>query len=143
MSALTARPAAPTSPRRIPVVAAALAATVAAVAAAEAVAAIGTAVGAAQTQQLAPGAIGFMTALGVTAGAVVWQVIIMRARTPARVLQRVVPATLLLSFLPDLALAAGGSPWSAVVTLMVAHVAVFAVAVPVLARGLGTRRRAA
>ena len=140
MSTLTSRPAAHTSPRRIPFVAATLTATVAAVAAAEAVAAIGTAVGAAQTQQLTPGAIGFMTVLGVVAGAVVWQVIIMRARTPERVLQRVVPAALLLSFLPDLALAAGGSPWSAVVTLMVAHVAVFAVAVPVLARSLGTSR---
>ena len=142
MSSLMARTAARTGTRRMPFLAAATAATVAAVAAAEAVAAIGKAAGAAHTQQLAPGAIGFMTALGVVVGAVVWQVIIMRTRTPERVLQRLVPAALLLSFLPDLALGAGGSPWSAVVTLMAAHVAVFAVAVPVLARGLGMSRRA-
>ena len=143
MSTLTARPAAHTRPRRLPAGIVTLAAAIAAVAAAEAVAAIGKALGAAHTQQLTPGAIGFMTVLGVVAGAIVWQVIIRRADTPARVLQRLVPATLLLSLLPDLALGAGGSPWSAVVTLMVAHVAVFAVAVPILARGLGTNRRAA
>ena len=143
MSILTTRPAAPTSPRRLPFVVTTLAATVAAVVAALAVAALGKALGAAETQQLTPGALGFMTVLGVVVGAVVWQVVLRRARTPERVLQRLVPAALLLSFLPDLALGIGGSPWSAVVTLMVAHLAVFAVAVPVLARGLGTSRRAA
>ena len=143
MSSLTARSAAPTSSRRIRFVLTTLAATIAAVVAAEAVAAIGKAVGAAETQQLTPGAIGFMTVLGVVASAVAWQVILRRARTPERVLQRLVPAALLLSFLPDLALGVSGSPWGAVVTLLVAHVAVFAVAVPVLARGLGTSRRAA
>ena len=143
MSTLTTRRTTQTSLRRIPFVVTTLAATVAAVVAALAVAALGKALGAAETQQLTPGAIGFMTVLGVVVGAVVWQVVLRRARTPERVLQRLVPAALLVSFLPDLALGAGGSPWSAVVTLMVAHLAVFAVAVPILARGLGTNRRAA
>ena len=143
MSTLTTRPTTQTSPRLLPFVVTTLAATVAAVVAALAVAALGKALGAAETQQLTPGAIGFMTVLGVVVGAVVWQVVLRRARTPERVLQRLVPAALLVSFLPDLALGAGGSPWSAVVTLMVAHLAVFAVAVPILARGLGTSRRAA
>ena len=143
MSTLTTRPTTQTSPRLLPFVVTTLAATVAAVVAALAVAALGKALGAAETQQLTPGAIGFMTVLGVVVGAIVWQVVLRRARTPERVLQRLVPAALLVSFLPDLALGAGGSPWSAVVTLMVAHLAVFAVAVPILGRGLGTNRRAA
>ncbi len=88
----------------------------------------------ASVKQLQPSAYLPLVVLGVIAGAVGWQVTSHRARHPRRTLSRLVPAVLAVSFVPDILLGVGGSPWSGVAALIVMHLAVAAVALPVYAR---------
>lgn len=122
--------AAPTSSRiRARAAVAAGIAAVGSVIAAEIVGIVGKAAGAAHVTQLTPAPLAMLTIIGVVVGTAAWVVI---GRRNPTLLTRLVPIVLVLSFIPDLALGAGGTAWSAVVTLMIAHAAVFAVTVPVL-----------
>lgn len=76
-----------------------------------------------------------LTVVGVLVGAVGWSVERAAAR-PRAVLRWLVPVTLTVLFVPDILLGLGGQPWSTVVTLMVMHVAVAAVAVAAYLRAL-------
>lgn len=55
---------------------------------------------------------------------------------PRQALRRLVPAVLIASFVPDLALGVSGSSWAGVAALMVMHLGVAAVALPWCARFL-------
>jgi hypothetical protein len=104
--------------------------------AAVAVAEIGKGLGAAHVQQLMPGPLIFLTVVGVAVATAVWIQISLRSHRPERLLARLVPVVLVVSWVPDVALGAGGKPWGAVATLMLAHLAVFAVAIPILMKFL-------
>jgi hypothetical protein len=77
---------------------------------------------------------GGFTAAGVIAGWIGWQLVRRRSDRPRRVLEVLVPAATLLSFVPDVALLTlkfiPDSSATAVVALMVMHVVVVAFAVP-------------
>ena len=77
---------------------------------------------------------GAFTAVGVIAGWIGWQIVRRRSARPRGVLTVLVPAAVLLSFIPDVALLAlkfiPDSSATAVVALMVMHVVVAAFAVP-------------
>jgi len=83
------------------------------------------------------------TVAGVLAGAAGWAVVRRRARRPAAVLRILVPAVVLVSLIPDLAVLLGdsmpGVNATGVLGLMVMHVVVAAVAVPALQRILPVR----
>ncbi len=83
-----------------------------------------------------------VVALVARAAGAPWETTTHRARDPRRTLSRLVPAVLLLSFLPDVLLGVSGSAWSGVAALMVMHLAVAAVALPVYARLLALPARA-
>jgi hypothetical protein len=72
--------------------------------------------------------------IGVVAGAVGWQQVRQRSADPRHLLARLVPAVLLVSFIPDLAVGAAGAlphtTWGGVAALMLMHLAVTAGAVP-------------
>jgi hypothetical protein len=80
------------------------------------------------------------TVVGVVVGGLVWRLITRRSARPARLLRRLVPTVVVLSLIPDvLVLAADSMPGTsvtAVVALMVMHVATAAVAVPAFQRFL-------
>jgi hypothetical protein len=89
--------------------------------------------------------------IGVAAGAIGWSQVRQRSADPRRLLARLVPAVLLLSFIPDLAVGAARSlphtTWGGVAALMLMHLAVTASAVPAYRhflplRGLTMARRA-
>ena len=105
--------------------------------------AVGKAAGAAHIHELTPTALGLLTVLGVVTGTFAWVVIGSRPNG-ARLVTILVPLVLALSFVPDVALGLTGTAWSGVLTLILAHIAVFAVTVPVLRRRLnpGTPRPA-
>ena len=70
--------------------------------------------------------------LGVLAGGLGWQLVRTRAARPGRLLSRLVPAVLLLSFIPDLLLGIThglDATWGGVAALMGMHVAVAVAAV--------------
>lgn len=81
------------------------------------------------------GAYAFLTVVGTLIAAAGWAAIRRWTRRPSAVLRWVVPAVLVVSFVPDLALlgndAQPGTSVLAVVALIVMHVNVAAVAVPV------------
>ena len=71
--------------------------------------------------------------VGVICGAIGWSIVRARTRHPDRVLTRLVPIVLLLSFVPDVLVgvtkALPGTTWTAVLGLMVMHLVVAACAV--------------
>lgn len=87
-------------------------------------------------QPLQFGAYAFLTVAGTLAGAAGWAAIRRWTRRPSAVLRWLVPAVLVVSFVPDLALlgsdAQPGTSGLAVVALIVMHVNVAAVTVPIL-----------
>ena len=73
-----------------------------------------------------------LTVIGTVLGAIGWVVVRRVATNPAGLLRWLVPVAVVVSFVPDLAILGGGTPGSgplAVVTLMLMHVVVAAVAV--------------
>ncbi|MFJ8025307.1 DUF6069 family protein [Streptomyces sp. NPDC096311] len=82
---------------------------------------------------LDPGSYIFLTAVGVIVGAVGWAVVRKRAKDPAALFRWLVPAVVVLSFIPDFFLFEDGGVVG-VLALLVIHVAVAVVAVPVYRR---------
>lgn len=98
------------------------------------VAAIAHAAGASsQLQALQLPTYTIFTVIGLLAGAAGWAIVRARARNPQRVLRVLVPAVVLVSFVPDVLVGAfGGLPgasWGGGVALMIMHVVVSSVAV--------------
>ena len=108
-----------------------LAAAIGSVVVVEIVALIGKAAGAPHVTQLQPGALAFLTIVGVAIATAAW-VVIGRRPNGEKLLRILVPAVLVVSILPDIALGANGTAWSAVVTLVIAHASVFVVTIPIL-----------
>ena len=83
-------------------------------------------------QGLTPGAYVTFTIVGVLIGAIGWA-LIRRTRSAKRVLSVLVPVVLVLSLIPDVALAAAGGSAALIagIALGVMHVVTVAVAVPV------------
>jgi hypothetical protein len=111
------------------------AATALAVAANAVIAAFAVAAGASATYgPLTFPAFASFTVLGMIAGWVGWSIVQRRARDPRRVLTVLVPAVVVVSFVPDLLLLGlgfiPGTTPAAVVALMAMHVVVAVVAVP-------------
>ncbi len=96
---------------------------------------VGKALGAPDVMQLSTPALATLTIVGVAVATLGW-VLISRRHGGARLLRVLVPVVLLVSFVPDLLLGVSGTAWGAVATLMCAHLAVFLVTIPVLARML-------
>jgi H+/Cl- antiporter ClcA len=71
--------------------------------------------------------------LGVIGGAIGWQLVQTRATNPHRLLARLVPLILLLSFVPDILIgitkAEVGTTWGGVLALMAMHIVVAVAAV--------------
>jgi hypothetical protein len=82
---------------------------------------------------LDPGSYIFLTAVGVIAGAVGWAVVRSAAKDPAAVFRWIIPAVVVLSFVPDFSLFDEGGVVG-VLALLLMHVAVAAIAVPVYRR---------
>jgi uncharacterized protein DUF6069 len=70
--------------------------------------------------------------VGVLAGCAGWQLVRARVSDPGKVLRRLVPLVVVVSFVPDLAIGISGADhatWGGVLALMCAHVVVAAAAV--------------
>ena len=81
---------------------------------------------------LHPGSYIALIVLGVLGGAAAWQLVRVKARQPSRVLRSLVPAVVILSFIPDIVIGITGSfhaTWGGVIALMAAHVVVAMAAV--------------
>ena len=80
------------------------------------------------------------TVIGVVVGALAWRLIARRSARPASLLRRLVPTVVVVSLIPDVLLLVAdsmpGTSVTAVVALMVMHVATAAVAVPTFQRFL-------
>ena len=75
------------------------------------------------------------------AGAFGWRTIEVRAQRPERVFRWLVPATLLLSLVPDVILGTSGAwEWSVVLAAIAMHVATIAIAVAVYVWQMPVRR---
>lgn len=99
----------------------------------ELVAVIGKALGAPEVSALTAAPLAVFTVVGVAVATAAW--VLLGCRTNGgRLLRVLVPIVLIVSFVPDLLLGAGGTAWSSVATLMLAHTAVFLVTIPVLLR---------
>lgn len=84
-------------------------------------------------QQLQAATVSSLTLLGVLVGALGWALVRSRASRPHAVLRILVPAVLVLSFVPDLLLGRSDQPgtsWGAVAALMTMHLIVAAIAIP-------------
>lgn len=114
-------------------------AAVGSVIAVELVAVMGKALGAPAVSGLTPPPLAVFTIVGVAVATTAW-VLIGRRPGGARLLRVLVPVVLVVSFVPDVLLGVGGTAWSAVVTLMLAHLAVFLVTIPVLLKMLAPSR---
>jgi hypothetical protein len=137
--AVTSTPAARSS--GLAVTAGILAAAVVAVAVNALIAVIAHGFGASdEFQPLQFGAYAFLTVAGILIAAAGWAAIRRWTKRPSAVLRWLVPAVLVVSFVPDLALlgsdAQPGTSGFAVVALIVMHINVAAVAVPVFRRVL-------
>jgi len=81
--------------------------------------------------------------LGVIGGAIGWQLVRTRATNPHRLLARLVPLVLLLSFVPDVLIgitkAETGTTWGGVLALMAMHIVVATAAVGSFLRFLPVR----
>lgn len=119
--------------RRLAAPVAILSAIVAGVAGTTAVAAIAHAAGVSHTfKPLTAGAYVGLIIVGVVAGSVGWQLVRARTSDPKRVLRRLVPLVVVVSFAPDLAIGVTGADqasWGGVLALMCAHVVVATAAV--------------
>lgn len=86
---------------------------------------------------IAPAAYLTLAVIGVSLASLSWFAIARRAANPRALLTRLVPAVVLISFIPDLLLGANqsepGTSWGAVAALMLMHLAVAAITVPTLA----------
>lgn len=86
-----------------------------------------------------------LTVVGLIAGAVGWSVIRARATRPGSVLRKTVPAVVVVSFVPDIAVLASGQMTGvsagAVFALMCMHLMVAAAAIPAYARALPVHDR--
>ena len=83
-------------------------------------------------QALTPAAYVPLTVVGIVLGAIGWGIVRRLAKDPRRLLGRLIPVMVVVSFVPDLALLGGNQPGTsglAVVALMVMHVLVATVAV--------------
>jgi uncharacterized protein DUF6069 len=80
-----------------------------------------------------------LTFLGVVAGVLAWIAVRAKADRPALVLRRLVPAVVLVSLLADVAVGISVG-WTGAIALGLMHVAVAAIAVPVLHRALPLAR---
>ncbi|WP_426502196.1 DUF6069 family protein [Dactylosporangium sp. McL0621] len=87
---------------------------------------------------LQPQVYGMLTLVGALAGAVGWHLIASRARDAGRLLRMLVPAVLVLSWIPDVLLLANksqpGTTTAGVLCLMLMHLGVAAAAVPAYRR---------
>ena len=97
---------------------------------------IAKAAGVSAEHQLRAASLIFTTVFGVVVGTAGWVLICRRVANPRRVLRVLVPAVAVVSFVPDVLIAVGGTTWGAAVTLAVAHVVVFAVTIPLFLRFL-------
>ena len=130
---ITAAPAV----RRLPGAAALPAAIICAVVAGDlasyAISAIAHAAGVSRSfSPLQPATFTALIVMGVLVGGLGWQLVRTRAGRPGRLLSRLVPFVLLLSFIPDLLLGIAhglDATWGGVAALMCMHVAVAAAAV--------------
>lgn len=95
---------------------------------------IAKALGVAHEHQLQAASLIFTTVVGVLFGTIGWVMVSARAAQPRRVLRVLVPAVLVVSFVPDVLIAVGGTTWGAAVTLAIAHFVVFAVTIPIFMR---------
>ena len=81
-----------------------------------------------------------LTVIGIFAGAAGWAIVRRRSAGPRRLLSRLVPAVLLVSFVPDVLVGASGkmagTSWGAVAALMAMHLVVAAVAIATYLRVL-------
>jgi hypothetical protein len=97
------------------------------------VAAIAHAAGVSHTfQPLTAGAYIGLIVVGVVAGCAGWQLVRARVSDPGKVLRRLVPVVVLVSFVPDLAIGISGADhatWGGVLALMGAHIVVATAAV--------------
>ena len=96
-------------------------------------------------QPLTVGAYGFLTVIGVAAGLIGW-LLVRRRENAAATLRWLVPAVLVLSWVPDVMVGfsdRAGVSWGTVAALMAMHVVVTAVAVTVFSRLLPVSRAAA
>jgi hypothetical protein len=92
--------------------------------------------GAGVSHAFAPLHVGTYTVLivaGVMGGAIGWQLVRTRATNPSRLLARLVPVVLLLSFVPDILIgitkAETATTWGGVIALMAMHIVVASAAV--------------
>jgi hypothetical protein len=112
------------------------------------IAAVGLAMGlgSATTIGLQPMAYISLTIVAAVAGAVGWRIIDRSTQRPSRVMRWLVPAVLVVSFVPDLIVGASAgtmSGWAYAVVLMAMHVATIAIAILTFQRllPLGDRAR--
>lgn len=82
---------------------------------------------------LEPASYIFLTTLGVLGGTVGWAVVRRSSRDPERLLRRLVPSVVVVSFVPDF-FQFGDGEVTGVVALLLMHVAVAAIAVPTYRR---------
>ena len=84
-----------------------------------------------------------LTVLAAVGGALGWRLVAARAARPARTLRWLVPATLLVSFVPDAYLGVTGSwTWPTVLGAAVMHVVTISIAVAIFAWQLPVPRPA-
>ena len=92
---------------------------------------------------IAPSAYLTLAVIGVGLASLSWFAIARRTANPRTILTRLVPAVVLISFIPDLLLGVSqsepGTTWGAVAWLMLMHLAVAAITVPTLARVIPVR----
>jgi hypothetical protein len=92
---------------------------------------------------IAPAAYLTLVVIGVSLASLSWFAIARRTANPRTILTRLVPAVVLISFIPDILLGVNQSEpsttWGAVASLMLMHLAVAAITVPTLARLIPVR----
>ena len=94
---------------------------------------------------LTPGAVGFLTIIGVAAAAALYRILLSRSQNPLLTFRRIVPAALVVSLIPDALIWATGAYEGAataetVLPLMLMHVGAAVVCATVLP-ALATSRR--
>jgi hypothetical protein len=83
---------------------------------------------------LAPAEYAPATVIGIALGTLGWYLVRRFARNPRRVLRVLVPVVVVLSWIPDLGILAGGASVVNSLALIAMHVVVAAATVPVLSR---------
>jgi Family of unknown function (DUF6069) len=130
---ITATPAVRRLPTAVALPAAIISAVVAGDLASYVISAVAHAAGVARSfSPLQPATFTVLIVVGVLVGGLGWQLVRTRAARPGRLLPRLVPAVLLLSFIPDLLIGITGglhATWGGVAALMCMHVVVAAAAV--------------